>query len=428
MRSSRRFEPARALTGSFTPPADKSLLHRALLLASMSDGSSRIKASSSGADVASTRRCLQELGIRVEAFPGEFAVTGTGWRPAPTAQLDAGNSGTTMRLLAGALAGRPGTYRLAGDSSLSKRPMLRVAEPLRLMGAKVGLAQGDTPPIELTGGGLQGISYRPEVASAQVKGCVLLAGLQAVGITTVIEPVPTRDHTERLLGWLGCRIAGSETEVSVTGGDDLFTSTGFDLEIPGDISSAAFLIVAGCLIPGSEVTVTGVGLNPGRTGALEVLAAMGANINTSVTHIDPEPVGTVQASAGPLQGVDISGATIPKCVDELPILALAATQAEGETLISDAADLKFKEANRIAVLAEGLNTLGAQVQELPDGLRITGPTPLLGGAVDSHGDHRMALTFAVAGLLSRTGVEVHNWDAVRISYPEFEGDLAGVRA
>lgn len=428
MSSLRRFEPARALRGTFTPPADKSLLHRALLLASMCAGPSRIRADSLGADVGSTRRCLQTLGSSIEVSGSVITVTGTGWRLPAFAELDTGNSGTTMRLFAGALAGRPGTYRLVGDSSLSKRPMLRVAEPLRLMGARVGLAKGDTPPIELTGGALNAIRYRPAVASAQVKGCVLLAGLQAEGTTTVVEEVPTRDHTERLLGWLGCRVHCESTLVSVTGGEELFGSSGFDFEVPGDISSAAFLMVAACLVPGSEVLIEGVGLNPGRTGVVDALKAMGANIHTTITHTDPEPVGTVQVSAGALRATTISGAMVPRCVDELPLLALAATQAEGETVVADAADLKFKEADRIKVLARGLNALGAKVQQLPDGLRITGPTPLTGGAVDSHGDHRMALTFAVAGLLGSGAVDVHGWDAVRISYPEFERDLAEVSA
>lgn len=426
MSSPRRFEPAGALTGTFTPPADKSVLHRALLLAGMAGGSSRITANSSGADVGSTRRCLQRLGSTIDASGSELTVTGTGWRLPQHAELDAGNSGTTMRLLAGALAGRPGTYRLTGDSSLSKRPMLRVAEPLRMMGARVDLASGDTPPIELTGGALRAIRYQPAVASAQVKGCILLAGLQAEGTTTVVEPTPTRDHTERLLGWLGCRTSTADSQVSVSGGDELFDSKGFDLEVPGDISSAAFLIVAACLVAGSHVSVAGVGLNPGRTGVIEVLKDMGANIHTTVAHTDPEPVGTIEVWAGPLQATTIRGSMVPRCVDELPILALAATQAEGETLIADAGDLKFKEANRIEVLARGLNALGARVRERSDGLLITGPTALAGGAVDSHGDHRMALTFAVAGLLARAPVDIHGWEAVGISYPEFEDDLAGV--
>ncbi|MEX2588524.1 MAG: 3-phosphoshikimate 1-carboxyvinyltransferase [Actinomycetota bacterium] len=428
MTAARRFESSGALRGAFTPPADKSLLHRALLLASMSGGLSRITAHSCGADVGSTRRCLQALGTRIEASGRDLTVTGTRWDLPPAAELDTGNSGTTMRLLTGAVAGRPGTYRLRGDASLSKRPMLRVAEPLRRMGAQVGLAEGDTPPIAVTGTALRSIEYQPSVASAQVKGCILLAGLQAEGTTTVVEPIPTRDHTERLLGWLGCRVASEQTRVSVTGGEELFSSNGFSLAVPGDVSSAAFLIVAACLIPGSEISVTGVGLNPGRIGAIEVLKDMGANIHTTITHMDPEPVGTIQVSAGALQATAISGAMIPKCVDELPILALAATQAEGETLITDAADLRFKEANRIEVLARGLNALGAQVEELGDGLRVTGPTPLIGGTVNSRGDHRMALTFAVAGLLGGGPVDVRGWAAVGISYPEFEADLAELNA
>lgn len=424
--SERTFTPVSTLRGGFTPPADKSILHRGLLLAGMAGGASRIVAASSGADVHSTARCLRALGVSIERDGAEIRVAGHGWRIPDRADLTAGNSGTTMRLLAGAVAGRRGSYRLSGDESLSRRPMLRIAEPLRSMGATVELAPGDTPPVRIAGGDLRAIRYALPVASAQVKGCVLLAGLQAPGTTTVVEKAPTRDHTERLLEWLQCRVSRTAGEVSVTGGEQLFETPGFDLEVPGDLSSAAFLVVAACLVPGSRVRVEGVGLNPGRTGFLTVLEAMGAELTIEAVGEKPEPVGTVEVHGSPLRSTRVDEPLVPRCVDELPLLALAATQAEGETVIAGAGELRFKESNRIDDLAAGLTALGARVEAEPDGLRIVGPTPLTGGSVDAGGDHRLALVFAVAGLVGREPVEVRGWEATRISYPEFEGDLVAL--
>lgn len=404
-------------------PADKSVAHRAMILAAMVSGTSRIQGEFYGEDVASTVSCIRALGCRVEADGKALVVHGTGWCLPENAKLYAGNSGTTMRLLSGALAGRRGIFTLSGDASLSRRPMLRVAAPLRRMGAGVRLADGDRPPVTIVGNDLSGITYTPEVASAQVKGAVLLAGLQAEGTTTVVEVLPTRDHTERLLSWLGGRIERSGRSVSVAGGDQIFRREGFDLTLPGDLSSAAFLLVAACLSPGSNLSVEGVGLNPGRTGVLEVLQAMGADIAVDRTASDPEPVGVVTARASALRALEIGGALIPRAVDELPVLALAATQAYGTTVIRDAADLRVKESDRIAVLARGLRKLGARVQDLEDGLKIEGPTPLQGGTVDSGGDHRMALTFAVAGLIARAPVTVLGWEAAAVSYPGFARDL-----
>lgn len=423
----RTFSSAAGLSGTVEVPADKSLAHRAVLLGAMGRGTSVVRGAVSGQDVSSTMDCLRTLGAGIEQVaPDELLVRGTGWQVPGAAALNAGNSGTTMRLLSGALAGRNGTFELFGDQSLSRRPMRRVADPLRLMGATIELAEDSHPPLRVTGGPLRAISYSAEVASAQVKGAILLAGLQAEGTTTVVEAEPTRDHTERFLAWLGAEVRLDGTKVSVTGTGVLFNHAGFDFAVPGDLSSAAFLLVAAILCPNSDVTVTRVGLNPGRTGILEVLNRMGAALEVEVESEAPEPVGRVRARSGTLEGVEISGALIVRTIDELPLVALAATQAEGTTLIRDAADLRAKESDRIAVLVANLRTLGAEVEELPDGLKIEGPTRLTGGSVNASGDHRMAMTFAVAGLIARAPVTVHGWEAAAVSYPEFDQVLAGL--
>jgi 3-phosphoshikimate 1-carboxyvinyltransferase len=423
----RTIAPSSRLLGSIEVPADKSLTHRALILAAMCRGESLIEGHIAGQDVGSTRRCIELLGSRTEVVGHNLlSVGGNGWRTPEEAALDAGNSGTTMRLLAGALAGRRGRFVLSGDESLSRRPMARIAEPLRLMGAGVELTEGSHAPIELTGGALQGISYTPEVASAQVKGAILLAGLQAEGSTTVTETVATRDHTERFLRWLGASIRIGQGFVTVEGGDQVFEREGFRCSVPGDLSSAAYFLVAACLCPASKVEVRNVGLNPGRTGIIEVLKAMGADVQLALESEAPEPIGTVVTSTSNLKAVEVRGALIPRTIDELPLVALAATQAEGATVIGDAADLRAKESDRIEVLAQNLRILGADVEELPDGLSITGPTRLSGGTVDARGDHRMAMTFALAGLIAADPVTVTGWDAAAVSYPGFERVLDGL--
>jgi 3-phosphoshikimate 1-carboxyvinyltransferase len=421
------FSPVSQLDGKLTMPADKSIAHRALMFAGMTAGTSRITGQISGEDVASTRRCMESLGVEfTDEAPGTLIVKGTGWVIPDQAALDCGNSGTTMRLLSGALAGRKGTFTLSGDASLSRRPMGRVAEPLGLMGANVQTAEGGRPPLTIRGGSLNPIIYRTPVPSAQVKSAILLAGLQADGLTTVQEDAPSRDHTERILAWLGCRILRTEGQVSVQGGDQLFGHGGFELQLPGDLSSAAFWLVAALLAPAGMVVIDGVGLNPGRTGIIDILALMGADLGLNANLPGPEPAGTLFGRSCKLQATEVSGDRIPAAVDELPLVALAATQAEGTTVIRDAAELRVKETDRIAVLAEGLRTLGAKVEERPDGLIIEGPTPLTGGVVQAAGDHRMALTFAVAGLIAREPVTVQGWDAASVSYPGFLDDLKKV--
>ncbi|MGI0151525.1 MAG: 3-phosphoshikimate 1-carboxyvinyltransferase, partial [Thermoplasmata archaeon] len=392
--------PAERLHGTVEVPGDKSVSHRALILAAMAAGTSTIRGIATGADVASTRDCLARLGLAVPdgLLPPVLEVEGLGWEVAPETELDAGNSGTTMRLLTGALAGRTGHYRLSGDRSLSTRPMERVAVPLRAMGASVELRDGGRPPIELRGGDLSGIDHRLPVASAQVKGAVLLAGLQASGETRATEPGDSRDHTERLLNWLGVPVSIGERSVSIRGGGHLPLPS-FDLPVPADFSSAAFWATAAVLVPGSEVRVPGVGTNASRTGLLDVLAAMGAPVSVSPERDDPEPAGSIAVRSGSsvtLQAVEVAGGLIARTIDELPLVAVAATQAEGVTVIKDAAELRVKESDRLAVLARGLRELGADIEETPDGLAVTGPTKLHGGRVDAHGDHRMAMAFAVA--------------------------------
>lgn len=423
------FAPAAGMSGSVRPPGDKSISHRALLAAAMTRGRCRLSGLASGADVASTIGCLSELGYEINGAPGpasEVVLQGNGWRPRDSGELDAGNSGTTIRLLAGALAGTSGEYLLRGDSSLSRRPMDRVADPLRLMGADIELSEGDRPPITIRGKALRGVEYQQPVASAQVKGAVLFAGLQAEGRTKVIEPVPSRDHTERLLEWLGAKVQRLERSVEVWGGGELFDHGGFEMTIPGDLSSAAYFLTAAILGKDRRVEIEGVGLNPSRTGVLQIFEAMGAAIETEVFSASPEPAGRLAASSSALRATEVNGRIIPAAIDELPLVALAATQASGTTEIRDAAELRVKESDRVKTLAVALRGLGASVEELPDGWLIEGPTRLRGGRVDPAGDHRIALTLAIAGTIAEEPVAIEDWECTGISYPAFRQDLMGL--
>jgi len=336
------------------------------------------------------------------------------WTP-PAAPLDAGNSGSTLRMLAGALAGRPFRTVLTGDESLRGRPVERVAEPLRAMGAAVASSHG-RPPLTVEGGPLRGIEWRLPVASAQVKTAVLLAGLQAEGKTTVREPAPSRDHTERLLPLFGAAVEGGDEAVSVHGGVALRPVS---MSVPGDVSSAAFLIVAALVLPDSEVRVEGVLLNPRRTAFLGVLREMGGLIEVGVSAQTPEPVGHVEARSSRLRGTAVAGETIPALIDEVPALAVAAAHAEGDSTISGAAELRVKESDRIAALAEGLGRLGARVEARPDGLVIRGGAPLKGAAVRSHGDHRIAMALAVAALAAEGESQIEGGECAAVSFPEF---------
>jgi 3-phosphoshikimate 1-carboxyvinyltransferase len=410
-------QPASFFRGVFTLPGDKSISHRAALLGAMAVGETRIRNYSAAADCASTLACLRGLGVDVVRDGTEVRIAGGGieaWRP-PSAVLDAGNSGSTIRMLAGALAGRHFRSVLTGDESLCRRPVERVAAPLRAMGATVLTTDGK-PPLTIEGGRLRGLVYDLPVASAQVKTAVLLAGLQAEGVTTVREPFPSRDHTERMLPAFGVTVEREGLSATVRGGGRL---RGTEVTVPGDASSAAFLVVAALVLPDSEVRLDGVLLSPTRTAFVEVLKAMGGKVEVRLDVSAPEPVGSIVASTSRLRGTAVDPALVPSLVDEVPALAAAAAFAEGAFTVTGAAELRVKESDRIAALAEGLGALGARVRELPDGLVIEGGAPLAGARVRSHGDHRIAMALSLAALGAEGTTEVEGAECVAVSFPGF---------
>lgn len=411
-----KIEPAHSVRGSFTLPGDKSISHRAALLGAMAEGTTRVLNFGSAADCASTLACLRGLGVAMRREGSQVVIEGglESWR-APNAPLDAGNSGSTIRMLSGALAGRPFATTLTGDASIRRRPLERVAAPLRAMGASVETT-GGSAPITIRGGGLRGVSHDLPVASAQVKTALILAGLQAEGTTTVREPMPSRDHTERMLPAFGVAVRRDGLAASVEGGAKLRGAT---LQVPGDASSAAFLVVAALVLPGSEVRLDGVLLSPTRAAFLDVLRAMGGCIETRLTASEPEPVGTIVASSSALRGARIDPALVPSLVDEVPALAAAGAFASGELEITGAAELRVKESDRITALAEGLRALGAPVRELPDGLVVTGGARLSGARVASHDDHRIAMALAVAALGAEGPSLIDGGECVAVSFPEF---------
>lgn len=405
-------------------PGDKSISHRAAMLAAISDGPCTLRNYLCGEDCLGTIRVLRQLGVTIDdAGPKSFTVHGLGGRFAvPSGDLDCGNSGTTMRLMSGLLAGSGFRSRLVGDASLSRRPMKRVMQPLSAMGAVLSTeGAGDCPPLVIEGTtDLRPIEYRLPVASAQVKSAVLLAGLFAHGRTTVIQPVPTRDHTERMLECFGVRVQIEGERISVEGGS---RPTARDFDIPGDISSAAFWLVAAAAHPGGRLAIRGVGLNPTRTGILGVLRRMGAKIRMDEPSGPGEPSGTIEVTGTALRGTVIGGAEIPNVIDELPVLAVAGALANGVTEIRDAAELRVKESDRLAVVARYLSAMGAEVEELPDGLIIRGGRPLRGTSVRSHGDHRIAMAFAIAGLFADGETIIEDTACVDTSYPGFADQL-----
>jgi 3-phosphoshikimate 1-carboxyvinyltransferase len=413
--------PAGRLAGRIRVSGDKSISHRGALIGALARGDTVIHNFLHADDCLHTLACLQALGVDVDDRDDRVVVHGRGpqWR-APSAVLDAGNSGTTIRLLTGILAAQPFTSEITGDASLRMRPMERVIAPLAQMGAHV-IAEGGgrLPPLRISGAPLRGITYTLPVASAQVKSAVLLAGLLAEGPTSIVELTQSRDHTERMLEWFGATITRESLVVHLTPGP----LTARTVVVPGDISSASFFLAAAAALPGSELTVEDVGLNPTRTGVLDVLEAMGADIVMEQTaEAGGEPVGRVTVRGGPLRGIRIGGALIPRLIDELPVLCVAATAATGTTSITDAAELRVKESDRIGALTRGLRALGGEVEERPDGMVISG-SRLRGGRVDTEGDHRMAMAFAVAGLLARGPVVVEGAEAISVSFPEFPRTL-----
>ena len=415
-----RVEPVPALVGHVAVPGDKSISHRAVLVGAIAEGETRILGFGRSADTESTIGAVRALGVEViEDDVDELRVRGRGLRglEAPSGPIDCGNAGTLMRILAGVLASQQGSFELVGDASLSASPMERVAVPLRRMGAGVRTTEGHAPVV-VEGADLHAIDYELPVPSAQVKSAILLAGLAADGETTVVERLPTRDHTERLLERAGATVRRRPTSVSVRGAERLVLDT---VEIPGDLSSAAPLLVAALTVPGSELTVHGVGLNPRRTGLLDVLERMGARIAVyNRRQVGGEPAGDVEVRASELVGATVSAAEVPTLVDEIPLLALAACHARGETVVRGASELRVKETDRLEAVVEELRRIGAHARATRDGFRVKGvPARLRGGAFDSRGDHRLAMLGAVAGVSSIDGVELEGSEAVEASFPGF---------
>ncbi len=413
--------PRGGLAGTIQVPGDKSVSHRAGLLGALATGPTEIAGFLESEDCLNTLRTLQGLGVEVtRKGPGEYRVGGAGLAglQEPDNVLDCGNSGTTARLLLGVLAGQPFWSVLTGDDSLRSRPMGRVTQPLGQMGATVvGRSEGSRLPLAIRGRRpLKGLRYRSPVPSAQVKSAILLAGLFADGEVSVEEPAPSRDHTERMLRGFGGRVAVDDLIVTLTPGGEL---QGHSIRVPGDISSAAFFLVAGAIVPGSALTVSGVGVNPTRTGLLDVLREMGAEGELTDRWDGEEPSATLAVRTSRLSGTRVGGPLIPRLIDELPILAVAGTAAHGVTEVSDAAELRVKESDRIRTLGAELGKLGARVEERPDGFLIRGGSPLRGGVVRSWGDHRMAMALIIAGLVAQGQTVVEDTECIATSYPEF---------
>ena len=420
-----RVQRAPLIEADIEVPGDKSISHRSAMFAALSDGACRLRNYLPGEDCLGTLRVLRQLGVTIESLsPTEHIVHGLRSRfSEPQDDLDCGNSGTTMRLMSGLLAAQPFRCRLTGDASLSRRPMRRIMEPLEQMGAVFEAeGEGGCPPLVIRGtAGLRPLAYRLPVPSAQVKSAILLAGLFADGVTTVDQPVPTRDHTERLLEYFGVPVTREGTSVSVRGGT---LPRARDVDVPGDVSSAAFWLVAAATQPGSSVRVRNLGLNPTRTGILAVLLRMGAKLREEEQTRGPgEPCGRIEIVGRSLRGTEIGGAEIPNVIDELPVLAVAGALAGGTTVIKDAAELRVKESDRLAVVARHLTAMGADVTEHPDGLEIRGGRPLHGARLESHGDHRIAMAFAIAGLFADGETVIENASCVETSYPGFAGQL-----
>ncbi len=416
--------PGGEVRGAVRVPGDKSISHRALMLGGLAEGDSEVEGFLASEDCLATLAALRALGVSIERPQRERAIVhGVGARGlrAPAAPLDMGNAGTAMRLFMGLLAGQPFDSTLIGDASLMRRPMERAAVPLRLMGAQIATEEGH-PPVRIHGGSaLRGIEYELPVASAQVKSAILLAGLAARGRTSITEPAPTRDHSERMLATFGVEVTRSGRTVALEGGQAL---RGARIEVPGDFSSAAFFLVAGCLA-GQGLTLESVGVNPTRTGLLELLRRMGAQIRLKALRGEDrgsagaEPVADIEVRAAPLRGIEVPEALVPLAIDEFPVFFIAAACAEGETVVRGAGELRVKESDRLAVMAAGLGTLGVEHELLPDGIRIRGRGELGGGTVASHGDHRIAMAFAVASLRASAPIEVLDVANVATSFPGF---------
>ena len=417
--------PIRKLEAEFSVPGDKSISHRGIMLGGLAAGTTRLRGFLPGEDCLSTLHALQALGCRIDRVaPDEVLIEGQGGKLlAPAEPIDCGNSGTTMRLLSGVVAGFPFTTRLYGDASLSRRPMGRIAEPLRQFGAEILCeGSGDRPPLSIRGAQLRAIRFTSQVASAQVKSCVLLAALQASGKTTFSEPTLSRDHTERLLPAFGASFR-TENRSLILHGPQRLEAT--ELDVPGDFSSAAFWMVLAAGLRGSKLTLRRVGLNPTRTALISALLRMGAGILEKVEQPTPEPLGTITVTGTEsLKATSVAGKEIPNLIDEIPIFAVAAALAQGTTEIRDAAELRHKESDRLAVVAKNLRLFGVPVEEKPDGLLIEGRCQLVGAEVESHGDHRIAMSAAILGLFAKGKTVVKDTACIETSYPGFSKQIA----
>ncbi len=412
------------LKGEVKIPGDKSISHRAVMLGALAKGTTKITDFLQGADCLSTMECFRRMGIQIQNTSGEVLVHGQGLHglAAPSDLLNVGNSGTTIRLLSGILAPQPFSATLTGDASIQKRPMKRVMEPLSQMGAKIESLSGNgCAPLRISGTPLKGIHYKTPVASAQVKSCILFAGMYADGATTVTEPVLSRDHSERMLEHFGARLTREGTAVTIQPEPQLAAR---EIPVPGDISSAAYFIAAAALVPHSEILIRNVGINPTRSGMLEVCRAMDADIQYLNERDDSgEPTADLLVRSSSLKGTVIEGAIIPALIDELPVLAVMAAFAKGETIIRNAEELKVKESDRIAVMVENLSAMGADITGTPDGMIIRGGPALHGAEIHTYKDHRIAMSFAVAALAAEGTTHIEDADCVNISYPDFYGDL-----
>ncbi len=419
-----KLHKAAHIRGEITVPGDKSISHRSVMFGSIAKGTTEIHNFLEGADCLSTIGCFRRMGIEIENKNGTVIVHGKGMHglTAPSGTLDCGNSGTTTRLISGILAPQNFDVTLTGDESIQKRPMKRIIEPLSMMGADIKSIRGnDCAPLKICGMPLAGIHYTSKVASAQVKSAILLAGLYADGLTTVTEPQVSRNHTELMLKFFGAELESKETSVTIWPATELF---GNRIDVPGDISSSVYFVAAGLILPNSEVLIKNVGINPTRAGLIKVCEAMGADLTLSnENHGNAEPTADLLVRTSSLKACTIGGDIIPTLIDELPTIAIMACFAEGTTVIRDAAELKVKESNRIAIMVENLRAMGADVEETEDGMIIHGGKPLHGAVIDSHKDHRIAMTFAVAALAAEGETEIHDADCVNISYPAFYEEL-----
>ena len=411
------------LHGEITVPGDKSISHRAVMFGSLAKGTTRITHFLEGADCLSTISCFRKMGIDIENNNGEILVHGKGLRglSSPTDILDVGNSGTTTRLISGILAGQKFVSELTGDDSIQSRPMKRIMTPLLSMGADITSIKGNNcVPLRIAGHPLKAIHYDSPVASAQVKSCVLLAGMYSDGVTSVTEPVLSRNHTEIMLNYFGAQVTSEGTTASIVPEPSLHAR---EITVPVDISSAAYFIAAGLLVPGSEILLKNVGINPTRDGLLRVCKDMGADITMLNVNMDGEPTADLLVRTSSLHGTTVGGEIIPTLIDEIPMVAVMAAFAEGTTIIKDAKELKVKESDRILVMAENLSRMGADITPTDDGMIIHGGKPLHGAVIDSYLDHRVAMSFAIAGLLCDGPLSIKGGDCVKISYPEFYEDL-----